>query len=565
MASNNTRIPVPDRGMNRSVNPLATNAQRTFPQVTNLLPGYDRRAPCRGPIWDIYGGTQGSANSPTIAYNSAAEKLLQRDPSVAASGGFISHIVVNLVSNGATTLAVDSSRPIYNDPTMRAVTLRGVTYYIGGQPQTIAPAVYQNRYGQLPLGVFRWDGTAAPTGGTTGSFPSPGGPIDIIGHLDRVFQLGGADSSLAVDWGEKLFWTDVGGGLGGVIAEWQDDVSGLLNKIELGSAGGKLLKLGIVGRNLAILRQNAVQILYGDTPSSWALRTVLNNIGIVPGSQPLSFDDALIFLSNKGVMMFDGSSLNNISEPIDPILQRLVSRQATTTTTFARIDADHFMMTIVDTTFVTEGVSFICHVPTGSWFQFAAHSDLFGSTYGFGPRALYEVGSRGPMGWAGTKGYYLAHLTQPFLSDLTGTTWRIGRDKVDSGSNYRYIPWVAETPIQRLGSPMANGKLDRIGMYYTNRSSIAGDWSVNVGTREVQGEISNGATFGVGTYVGSTASTNTPYPNGPMELAIWDVMQEMRDCQVIVSGPTGSAVSTLDPLYMELGDIHLEWQPTRPR
>jgi hypothetical protein len=56
--------------------------------------------------------------------------------------------------------------------------------------------------------------------------------------------------------------------------------------------------------------------LYGNSPANFELRNITNEIGMIDKRTLVEWDDILLFLSDRGVYMFDGANLKNITDGI---------------------------------------------------------------------------------------------------------------------------------------------------------------------------------------------------------------------------------------------------------
>lgn len=69
-----------------------------------------------------------------------------------------------------------------------------------------------------------------------------------------------------------------------------------------------------LGNSLYIFQRRAIWRLYGNSPANFELRNVSNEIGMIDKRTLVEYDDILMFLSDEGIYMFDGSSFKNVSE-----------------------------------------------------------------------------------------------------------------------------------------------------------------------------------------------------------------------------------------------------------
>lgn len=69
-----------------------------------------------------------------------------------------------------------------------------------------------------------------------------------------------------------------------------------------------------LSNSLYIFQRRAIWRLYGNSPANFELRNVTNEIGMIDKRTLVEYNDVLVFLSDSGVYMFDGSNLKNISD-----------------------------------------------------------------------------------------------------------------------------------------------------------------------------------------------------------------------------------------------------------
>lgn len=67
---------------------------------------------------------------------------------------------------------------------------------------------------------------------------------------------------------------------------------------------------------LYIFQRNAIWEIFGTSPSNFELRNISNEIGMIDKRTLVEYDRYLLFLSDKGVYLFDGANLKNLSEGV---------------------------------------------------------------------------------------------------------------------------------------------------------------------------------------------------------------------------------------------------------
>lgn len=90
--------------------------------------------------------------------------------------------------------------------------------------------------------------------------------------------------------------------------------SGIINiSAGKGDTGTGLYALG---NALFVFQRRAIWAIYGNSPANFELRNITNEIGLIDKRTLVEYNDVLLFLSDSGVYMFDGSNLKNISDGV---------------------------------------------------------------------------------------------------------------------------------------------------------------------------------------------------------------------------------------------------------
>lgn len=69
-----------------------------------------------------------------------------------------------------------------------------------------------------------------------------------------------------------------------------------------------------LNNTLFVFQKRAIWGVYGTSPANFELRNITNEIGLINKSTLVEWDNYLMFLSDRGIYLFDGSNLKNISE-----------------------------------------------------------------------------------------------------------------------------------------------------------------------------------------------------------------------------------------------------------
>lgn len=80
--------------------------------------------------------------------------------------------------------------------------------------------------------------------------------------------------------------------------------------------GDKATGLYSLNNSLYVFQRRAIWRLYGSSPANFELRNVTNEIGMIDKRTLVEYNDILLFLSDLGVYMFDGSNLKNITDGV---------------------------------------------------------------------------------------------------------------------------------------------------------------------------------------------------------------------------------------------------------
>jgi hypothetical protein len=175
-----------------------------------------------------------------------------------------------------------------------------VTYYgstLAGQTYIISPwGVVQGRFN---------NGAASPASEVVTSLVRPT-PAFIENHINRIWTLTGnslrfsaLDTSIT---GEHFNDWDTANNAGQILIPAHG-----------GESGTGLYSLG---NSLYVFQRRSIWRLYGSSPANFELRNVTNEIGMISQKTLVEWNDLLIFQSDLGLYLFDGSNLKNISEGV---------------------------------------------------------------------------------------------------------------------------------------------------------------------------------------------------------------------------------------------------------
>lgn len=272
-----------------------------------------------------------------------------------------------------------------------------------GRGARIGPNVYGFSYDSVAAGVsqnggylklrpfIRWDGTAAvPVVYTNG----PRGGFDVKAHYNRLFVLGGRnpDGTGNIQF-STLYFTDAfspDAALTDAVASWQDDTSGLVNKIVVDSEDPNDFGVALakVGQSLVIFKRHSVHLLQGYSPSTFVLRPVSNEVGCLDPRSVVEYAGGVFFMSERGFMFFDGVDIVPVSTPetsslVASALERVGDAGVDGGAVWAGpLPNGYIGVAVSDLTFDanTKSTVYFCglyHARTGAWSQFS--SDALGT------------------------------------------------------------------------------------------------------------------------------------------------------------------------------------------
>ncbi len=358
-------------------------------------------------------------------------------------------------------------------PSERNALLNGFVYSpsIGGTSVSIPGGVAQQnlvvRYSSLSIG---------------NRFQN--GPVfvqDVAAHYNRLFVVAGRDPGVGSGYNPSALYWCVEGGLDGsdLLADWKDPVSGLINKIEVGSSlnGDFCCALGRVNGHLVIFKRNSVWILYGTSSEDFTLRQLRSTSGCVEPRSVVTADDGVYFASQYGYEKFDGRSFSLVSGPVSDTWLEFSNRgpgASTTNHSYIRCEAlpNGYIFVAFGTdpfaAFAADGAerNWLYHMESGAWTQVAtAHAGLGLSAAGAVNRALMlpnSVSLWGASKWAradkltygpdttnglrdadGSTNYAVALSWTTGVADL-GRQWEAARFNRGT-ADYRHT-WVDATP-----------------------------------------------------------------------------------------------------------------------
>lgn len=236
-----------------------------------------------------------------------------------------------------------------------------------------------------------------------------------------------------------------------------------------------------LGNALFVFQRHAIWAVYGNSPANFELRNITNEIGMVDKRTLVEWGDTITFLSDKGVYMFDGSNLKNIS---DGVVNSTIESWANKTSAVATLWQNSYI---------------IGYTPGGG----AANTE-----------ALYYDYTRNV--WGRTDGAYMNVFSNwiggtdngevYFGSSTTGNVYRWDSGSHDDGYE---IYTLYDTPSLGFGA----GINDKAIKKFFIQQLALGDWDMTVTQLLNIGEV----------ITAGSAITVTPGTSSLWDVAQWDV------------------------------------------
>lgn len=386
------RVPCGYQGLDTESAPEAV-PDGFAPEHRNFLLHHEMEMHMRGPLTDhttltigsdvIVTGIWSFGNAALVglaATNATATREPWRAPYSPATAAELAEPVttMKLVDFDAMTVsnvAAAQGTVIMGRGTRIGDKVYGFAYSGGTDDDTGATYVHRRS-------LLAWDGTTSAPAAVANA---PDSGLDIITHFNRLFTLGGRDVPGGGTTHEfnTLYFSDNGGPVSALAAEWQDDVSGLTNKIvvDADNPDDFGVALGKAGDALVILKRHSVHLLTGYDQDTFTLKPYSQDVGCVDARSVVQFNDGVYFMSEEGYMFFDGSVL----EPVDDMIRTEIV--ANVDQTVGRHGSDgskvhaiklpnhYILLTIVNQSFIdgslgTVQASYLYHAPTRRWSRF---------------------------------------------------------------------------------------------------------------------------------------------------------------------------------------------------
>lgn len=477
------RVQVASGGIDLSSAPERVPNDRGL-EVENLLVDRDGVLSMRGPIQEHSSSTIGSPHAITGIWTFNDSLLIGRttpdatafvDPWVAP---YYKQVAAGLAEPDTTMKFVDSAGSVSNVASSQSNVISGrgarLGSYVYGLAYSNSTDVTENGGTYHRRQVLRWGGTAA---NTTAYANAPDGGQDVIAHLNRIWVLGGRDvpgGGTTIEM-NSLYYSDYGGPTSDTTAMWQNDTSGLTNKIVVDSDDQNDFGVGLaqLGQDLVIFKRRSIHVLYGYSDNTFTLRPLTKNLGCIDRRSIVEAEEGIYFMSLNGYMLFDGSTVHPVDGPVTTELTAKAlnacgdlgpgaaneDRQGRVTAValpnsyilISTILRDASSGTVVS----NSGSAFLFHRPTGKWSRFS--SPVFNGTV---PSELVRTQTH----YYACDGIYLTKLDTVTMPDALSPYLQPCED-ANYASYYAIdVNWWSR-PLA-LGTPLYKAQLHRILVDY---------------------------------------------------------------------------------------------------
>lgn len=404
--------------------------------------------------------------------------------------------------------------------------------------------------------MLRWTG-----GNTAGDFvlygaaTMPRGGVDVRTFLNRIWVLGGSEpGTTSPVYTTRLYWSnDLADGLtplADAVGTWQ--TSGLTNRIVLEGTGNDYgVAIAILNGRMVILRRQSLYMMTGTDPSTFAVRKIAA-VGCVDPGSVLEWDDGIYFLSDTGLVFFDGASIVPVGDPISGEIAAAAWQGATVSElSIARISAQHFLMAATGTI----RKCWLYHVPTKSWAEVTASTSVVA---GGAPRRVSRVVNY-PLVFDGTYLYDASLLSLPEAADANT---QAGRDFSGSALADFVIPAEMLTRTFKLAAPELKSQVARLFIDYALKAppgvtSGALEWDITI--EDGRGNVLKTALPFVGDYAGGEIVRVPPKRRRGVNEQLKFEAEEVAFRWVL------NAAAPSWPAYCEIQDSAIEYEGTRNR
>jgi hypothetical protein len=174
-----------------------------------------------------------------------------------------------------------------------------------------------------------WTMDSSSTLGSSGASVPAGKFLEI--HESRIVVAGTADPS-------AIYWSEVQVGVGTLPCRWMIENQQLFDPKD----GDEITGLGKVGSNLLVFKKHKVFVVYDI--STGASRRLSTNVGCIAPRSIVETPLGTMFLSDHGVYVTNGSTVELVSDVITPTLQGFTNK----TTATAVLHENHYYLSFPD-------------------------------------------------------------------------------------------------------------------------------------------------------------------------------------------------------------------------
>lgn len=464
------------------------------PDVTNVLTGHQGRLPIRGPL-DV-------VSQQLWAFETTAQIWAYNDGWFVVSRPGNTEVQLVTATNFLLARTISDSTEI---PTGDHVAVGDDIF---GISSTGAFIQVQDHNFFTPIKFIH-----APTNGYAVTY-----------WKNRFWYLGGKLIGDVAARKDQIGWSDQHDGtdkLPDADATWQDDVSGLTNRIVFDDIGSSNLPVGLgrLPNGLVVFGTYTTTLLQGTEPSNLTMRPRAVAHGCIDRRSIVEFGDAVLWLAREGFYYYDGVQEIELSQQIRSELRAAINRESVAS---AVLVADDYVMLSVGN--VQTPTTWLLHLPTRSWSTF-----LSPVLQGGGPRLVSPRGQNGlGLIYDGSNFWPLTNVVRP--GDVPAS---LGQDKTSAGSNTPFVSTVT-SPVALLGEPQVKSHVTRLMV-----DTLGDGWSASL----QDGAGNSVAASAALTSSGGLARSRT----------VRDVFAETNDLQLAIQrqGAGGSVVPELRRAWVE--------------
>lgn len=486
-------VTIPDLGMDTDTVSHLVN-KRKAPLIQNFLMDRPGILPMRGPLAETTTWNNGASiglfgnwvhNDKVLISKLTSSALATRDYWVAP---YRRATAANQLRIGTlSSFIADLETDVVSGAMVGAISpgIRGAPSgnYVYGPEGYTGTTITQDGYVYQDRWIVVWDVGA---GTVFGLLNSPHAAQDAKVHYQRLFVLGGvAVGGTRIEF-NSLYWSDplpAAASLPDVAGSWQDDVSGLVNRIVIGAETP--LDFGValahVGENLLILKRHSMWMLYGTSPSNFVVKQVDNEVGCIDPRSVVEYNGGVYFMSERGFMFYDGSRVVSASAGLTSslnanALKQVGSRGVDGGYCRATLLGDGYILVTtgsvgsVSLTTAADTAAWLFYAPTGAWSQFTSGAVPWVVTGGRTVNHSWMMSDQ--------KLFKANYLFRPDAAPFA----RRGYDSIDNNVTRFVIPSRWTTRALALAAPMSRAQVQRVMLeYYWNLAS--GGWRANAITR----------------------------------------------------------------------------------